>query len=116
MENCKNCQCNSENDIYQNVYLAIAYLYIVLGICFMAIDQHIPRQYMAIVVYFVFKMVTQYDKCTLSYIECKLRNVKKENGYLYDFLHSIVSLRDTPHANYFYIIAFIFVIFYLQQR
>ena len=101
---------------YEIIYVVIAYIYICLGICFMAIDKRIPTQYIVLVVYFVFKMVTLYDKCTLTYLECKLRNVKKENGYLYDFLHSIVSLRDTPHANYFYMIAFIFVIFYLNQQ
>ena len=101
---------------YQIIYVLILYLYIAIGICFMAVDKHIPRGYITIIIYFCFKMITLYDKCTLSYLECKLRNVKKEDGYLYDFLHSIVSLRDTPHAIYFYIISFIFVVFYYNQK
>ena len=86
---------------YEIIYVVIAYIYIGLGICFMGIDKRIPTQYIVLVVYFVFKMVTLYDKCTLTYLECKLRNVKKENGFLYDFLHSIISISHTPRANYF---------------
>ena len=101
---------------YEIIYVAIVYIYIAIGLCFMAIDKRIPRVYITIIIYFCFKMITLYDKCTLSYLECKLRNVKKENGYLYDFLHSIVSLRYTPHAIYIYMISFIFVVFYINQE
>ena len=55
-------------------------------------------------------MVTGYDKCTLSYIECKLRNVKKEDGYLYDFIKSITNSKN--QNCYLIAIVFIFVFFY----
>ena len=99
---------------YEIVYLSITYLYIFLGLAFMW-DGYMPRQYIALICYFVFKMITLYDKCTLSYIECKLRNVKKHESYIYDFLHSIVDLRNTIHAKYFYVISFIFLLFYVSQ-
>jgi hypothetical protein len=99
---------------YEIVYTIIVYTFILLGISFMY-EGYIPRQYAVIVGYFLFKMITDYDKCTLSYIECKLRNVKKEDGYIYDFLHSIVDLKNTPHGNHFYIISFILLIFYFIQ-
>ena len=100
--------------LIENVYIAITYLFILLGIAFVA-DGYMPREYIALTAYFVFKMLTMYDKCTLSYIECKLRKVKKEDGYIYDFLHSIVMLKDTVHAKYFYMVSIIFIIFYTKQ-
>ena len=96
---------------YDYIYVGIVYLFVLLGICYMH-EGNIPREYAVIIVYFFFKMITNYDKCTLSYIECKLRNVKKENGYIYDFLHSIIDLRYTTHAKFFYIIGAIFLIYF----
>ena len=32
-------------------------------------------------IYFLYKWITNTNKCTLSYIECKIR-VKKEKGYI----------------------------------
>ena len=61
-------------------------------------------------------MVTLYDECTVSYIECKLRNVKKEEGYLNDFLHSIVSLTYTNHAKFIYIWNYICICIYKTRN
>jgi hypothetical protein len=100
---------------YQIVYVFITYIFIIIGLLYLK-EGHIPRNYIAILVYFIFKMVTLYDKCTVSYIECKLRNVKKEEGYLNDFLHSIVSLRYTNHAKFIYIVGIIFVFVFIKQE
>jgi hypothetical protein len=100
---------------YEIVYVTIVYIYIILGISYMGIEKAIPRNYVAIIGYFLFKMVTGYDKCTLSYIECKLRHVKKEDSYIYDFLHSIISLKNTPHKVYLYAIACIFIVVYFKR-
>jgi len=97
---------------YEIIYIFIIYLFLILGILYIK-EGAIPRNYIAIIVYFLFKMISSYDKCTLSYIECKLRKVKKEDGYIYDFLHSIVSVRETPHKLYIYITAIIFIVFYI---
>ena len=61
-------------------------------------------------------MLSDYDKCTLSYIECKLRGVKKKDGYIYDFLHSIIELKHTPHAKYFYILAGLFIGYFIRLK
>jgi len=91
------------------------YLFLFIGGRY-SIEGCIPRNYIAILAYFLFKMITLYDKCTLSYLECKLRNVKKEDGYLHRFLHSIISLRDTPHVYPIYILGFIFMLFYMSSN
>ena len=95
----------------ETVNLFTVYLFLITGIRY-TLEGDIPRNYIAILAYFLFKMITLYDKCTLSYIECKLRNVKKENGYLHRFLHSIIDLRDTPHVYPIYIIGIILVLIY----
>lgn len=52
--------------------------------------------------FFFFKWFTNYDACTLSYIECKLRGVKKEQGILYNFLKDLISINDNPQCIYVY--------------
>ena len=42
-----------------------------------------------ICIYLLFRFITNYRKCTLSYIECKIRRVPKEKGYLYNILNYI---------------------------
>ena len=37
--------------------------------------------------YFLFRWITNYRQCTISYLECKLRGVKKEDGYIYNILN-----------------------------
>ena len=31
--------------------------------------------------YFLFRWLTNYRKCTISFIECKTRGIKKEKGF-----------------------------------
>ena len=94
---------------FEFIYLGIVYVFLIIGLIYLY-EGTFPRVYISLVLFFLFKMITKYEKCTISYIECKLRNVKKEDGYLYDFLHSIISLRETKHANFIYGTMIIFII------
>jgi len=47
-------------------------------------------------------MLFNYKKCTFSYLECKLRNVKREDGFLASFLDHIVDLRNSKQKNVLY--------------
>jgi hypothetical protein len=42
--------------------------------------------------YLLIKWLSDYRKCTVSFIECKLRGVKKENGYLNSYLDPIINM------------------------
>ena len=101
-------------NLYENVYIGIVYIYLILGLLYGA-EGRIPNEYIGFLIFFLFKMIFFYEKCTLSYLECKLRNVKKENGYLYDFLHSIIILRSTPYSKYFYICAAVLIFLFIMQ-
>ena len=104
----------SENN-YQIIYICIVYYYLGIGLLYLKVEKRVPKWYVAIIIYFLFKMLTGYDKCTISYIECKLRNVKKQDGYIYDFLHSIISLKDTLHGIYIYLIGIVFILVYIKE-
>jgi hypothetical protein len=77
---------------------ALICAYFLLGIYFSMIrtNSKIPRWYFALVVYISFKLTFNYRKCTISYLEVKLRGVKKEEGYLYALLENVVDLRYDP--------------------
>lgn len=68
-------------------------LYLILGFLFMINDLIFPQWYIAIIMFFGFKILFNYRKCTISYIECKLRGVKRKYGYLNSFMDAIVDLR-----------------------
>lgn len=73
---------------------ALACVYLVVGIYFST--NTIPKWYFALVLYVSLKLVFNYRKCTLSYIEVKARGVRKEEGYLYNLLEAIVDVRYDP--------------------
>ena len=61
-------------------------------------------------IYLLFKWIFNHNKCTFSYIECKLRNVKKERGYIYRFLDSIININKKKYFIFIYIFT-LFIIF-----
>lgn len=52
----------------------------------------LPNWYVALTAFIVLKMVFKYNKCTMSYFECKLRGVPKEQGYIYRTLQALMDL------------------------
>ena len=89
----------------------IVYSYLLLGIIGIILNKKLPKLYNGLLVFFLFKMIFNYRKCTISYIECKLRNVKKENGFLNRFMDSIINLRESNEAVMYYIFAFIIILY-----
>ena len=78
------------------------------GLYHMMLNVIIPASYIKLLLFLALKIIFNYTKCTISYIEVKLRGVKKEEGYLYDLLISLNRLRD----NQKYILIFIINTFY----
>ena len=96
--------------------LLIVYLFLFLGLILISNDINIPRTYIGLLLFFLIKLVFNYRKCTISYIECKLRKVKKEQGYLNSFLDQILDLRYTPHIYIMYFISAIILYYYFVVR
>ena len=99
-------------EIEEQLILFIVYYFIVIGFVIVLLNKNLPRQYIAIVIFIFIKMVFNYRKCTFSYLECKLRKVKKEEGYLYTFLEHLINLRNTDHNLFIYFSGVLFVIYY----
>ena len=57
-----------------------------------------------IIIYLLFRWITNYRKCTISYLECKIRGVKKEQGYLYNILEELFDLNKTDFIYLIYIL------------
>ena len=86
------------------MHIYIVYIYALVGILMMTFDINIPAWYISLVLFFNFKWIFDYRKCTISYMECLIRGVKKEQGYLYNFLDGIINIRYTKHIDLFYIL------------
>ena len=64
----------------KSVYNIIIIVFIIIGLLYKFIDKHIPPNYIVLIAFCTFKMVFNYKKCTFSYLECKMRKVKREDG------------------------------------
>lgn len=75
------------------------YAFMLYGLC-AALKKHpLPRVWSGLYAFATLKLLLDYRKCTLSYVECKVRNVKKEDGYIHNALEEIMRLRESPlHA------------------
>lgn len=74
----------------------IIFAYVLYGVLHVFFNKPTQQWYIVLLYFIVLKMIFNYSKCTVSYVECKLRNVKKEDGYLYQFLDQFIALRYCP--------------------
>ena len=92
------------------------YFYLLIGIiilfCEIKIIPHIYAIYITLILFFILKWTFNYRKCTISYIEYKLRNSKKENCILYRLLENIMDLRYNHHIIGFYFLSLILLFDY----
>jgi len=89
----------------------IVLLYISYGLYIIFTNKKIEHSYMIISFFIFFKILMNYDKCTISYLECKIRKVKKEEGYLFNFLNNFIQLRNDKYF-IFLIIYYIYLNYY----
>ena len=92
----------------ENLIHFIIKLFLSYGVYYMVLNLAIPTSYIKLLLFLFLKIVFDYTKCTISYIEVKLRGVKKEDGYLYNLLTSLNNIRN--HKD-FLILFFIINIF-----
>lgn len=90
------------NDKYVFIYICGMISLMSTSFCSYSRDVHILA--VTICIYLLFKWVTNYRKCTISYIEIKLRNVKKEQGVLYNFLEDLIDFNTCEYRHILYTI------------
>lgn len=75
----------------------LIYIYLILGLTYLSGKMgSVPEWYWMLSLYLGFKWIFDYRKCTLSYLECKLRGVPREQGHMNRFLDELVDLRKEP--------------------
>jgi len=97
----------------KTIYNIIIFVYLLIGLLYVIFDKKIlSHNYISLIIFFTFKMLTNYRKCTFSYLECKIRKVKKEEGYLYDIMDHIVNLREHKYKMGLYAISLVLIMHY----
>lgn len=86
--------------------------YLIFGFSCIILDIQFPNWFFAFTLFFLFKWLFNYRKCTISYIEIKLRGVKKEDGYLYKLLNYIVDFRYDTNVYLVYIFMLMFIVYH----
>ena len=85
----------------ERVSVGICLAYGFAGLGLMLAGQPLPQSYVVLMYFFVSKMVVEYDKCTLSFIECKLvRGVPRERGLLNALVSSVVGASRVPKMRF----------------
>ena len=94
----------------------IVYLFLCIGLYFMVLNIVIPLEYMQLLIFFTIKILIDYRKCTISYLECKIRKVPKEKGYINYFINTIADLKYHKDFGILLFIVCIFIIYDLIKR
>ena len=69
-------------------------IYLLYGFYHLVYNLELDPQYTILLLFFTFKIIINFRKCTLSYLECKIRGVKKEEGYLNTFFDKLFDIRN----------------------
>jgi len=87
--------------------LLFVYSYLLWGI-YLSLNYGIaPPLYLLCLLFVSMKFITNYRVCSVAYLECKLRGIKRHDSLMNQFLDPIVDLRYTYHAYILTTISFI---------
>lgn len=92
------------------IYIIILILFLLLSCC-----KNLNPDVICFICFFLLvKWILDYRKCTVSYIECKLRGVKKENGIVYNIMEEIYDINKSKYKYFVYI--FVFCVFIVNYK
>lgn len=94
-----------------NIYNIIILFYFFIGFLYICKDKHLHPKYALVLAFCTIKMIFNYRKCTVSYYECKVRGVKREDGVLAGFLDYVVDLRYSKYNQLIYTVVIIYLLF-----
>ena len=65
--------------------------------------------------FLLFKWITNLRACTVGYIECKIRNIKKKDSIIYSIINPIYDINKYQYKYYIYLftIIILFINLYL---
>ena len=89
------------------LHLFFLYSYLLIGIVMMLLHKELPLIYLFCLAFCSFKVITNYRVCSVAYLECKFRDIKREDSIMNNFLDPIVDVRYSNHVYLMSIIAFV---------
>ena len=89
------------------LHLIFVYGYLLFGLMMILNNKELPLIYLFCLAFCSFKVISNYRVCSVAYLECKLRDVRKNDSYMNSFLDPIVDLRYTNHTYILTLISFI---------
>ena len=87
--------------------LLFVYSYLILGVYLSFKHTHWKNVYFLALLFCSFKVISNYRVCSIAYLECKIRDIKREQSLMNKFLDPIVDLRYTDHIYILTIVSFI---------
>ena len=81
------------------LHLLFVYIYLIFGIYKILNQPNFKKLdvYLIVLCFITLKVITNYRICSVAYLECKLRKIKRNESYMNRFLDPIVDLRYTDH-------------------
>jgi len=92
--------------------LQIIYLYLLIGILLSLFNIKLKSIYIFFILFFSFKWIFNYRKCTFTKFECLLRKIHHQDAVIYNILEEIVDLRYTKHIIYILIMCIWLLIYH----
>lgn len=68
--------------------------YLLFGLYHMVYNLELDPNYTSLLLFFTIKIIINFKKCTVAYIEYKVRGVKEEEGYLNQFFDRLFNIRN----------------------
>jgi hypothetical protein len=86
--------------------LIFLYLFLAQSIYILYKYDNIPIPYILIIGFPMVKALFDYRVCSMAYLECKARDIKREDSLVNKFLDPMVDLRYSNHIYPLFIISF----------
>jgi|TARA_B100000575_G_C23139416_1_gene662708 hypothetical protein len=86
--------------------LIFLYLFLAQSIYILYKYDNIPIPYILIIGFPMVKALFDYRVCSMAYLECKVRDIKREDSLVNKFLDPMVDLRYSNHIYPLFIISF----------
>ena len=93
------------------LHLLFVYIYLSFDILMMVLNDKVSILYLLLLLFCSMKVITNYRVCSVAYLECKIRNIRRDESIMNRFLDPIVDLRYTDHIYSLTILTFIILIY-----
>jgi hypothetical protein len=94
-------------------HLIFVYSYLLYGLISIFFNHQVTMLYLILLLFCTFKVTTNYRVCSVAYMECKVRGIKREESLMNQFLDPIVDLRYTDHIYPLTLLSFLILTYHL---